>query len=268
MSENDKKEKKREKRARLRGAQVAGAVGDFAGAIAAGLLAEAEQKGSGAGLAAAFAQGVQPIMDFGKIMRGKADPGTVLGKVGQRIMENNQRFASNPEPTTGTEETDTTPPTDPLDAPPTAPSATPATQPTPSDPLSLTTPTSGPEGKPEVITQAEQAVAAASAPQTPLDALPKNVGDDVVNLLLDINISGEEKLRTVNDLVNLVGKEKAEEIVAFIEDNSGRLNLERGRSPFGGSLAPKPKPSAYRTPGQINRAMREDMEERLRRMEQ
>lgn len=255
MSENDKKQEKREKRAKLRGAQVAGAVGDFAGAVAAGLLAEARQKGSGAGLAAAFAQGSQPIMDFGKIMRGKADPGTVLGKVGEKIIKDNQRYASNPESTTGTEETDATPPTNPLDAPPTAPSATPTAQTKIFDSLGLTTPTSGPDDRPEVIEDVKKAVAAASAPQTPLDVLPENVGDDIVNLLLDINVSGEEKMRTINDLVNLVGKEKAEQIMVFIENNEGRLNLERGRSPFGGPLAPRPGPNARKTPGQTLRGM-------------
>ena len=84
-----KKENERKGQAR----QAMGAVGDFAASIAAGLLAEAEQKGSGAGFAAAFAQGVSPIVDYGKIMRGKADPGTVLGRVGQRVMEENQRFS-------------------------------------------------------------------------------------------------------------------------------------------------------------------------------
>ena len=90
MSDKDKKEARRKKRS----AQMMGAVGDFAGSLATGLLAEAKQKGSGAGFAAAFAQGVAPIVDFGKIMRGKADPGTVLGRVGLNAMRSNAYFGS------------------------------------------------------------------------------------------------------------------------------------------------------------------------------
>lgn len=93
----EKGRKKKEEKSRQLGAQVAGAVGDFAGAVAAGLLAEGARRQkmglSGGGFAAAFAQGVSPIVDFGKIMRGKADPGTILGRVGKKAMEDNQRFS-------------------------------------------------------------------------------------------------------------------------------------------------------------------------------
>lgn len=72
---------------------VAHAVSAFSASITAEGRRREKMGLSGAGFAAGFADAMSPIIDYSKIMRGKADPGTILGRVGKKVMDDNQRFS-------------------------------------------------------------------------------------------------------------------------------------------------------------------------------
>jgi hypothetical protein len=199
MSDKDKKEARRKKR----GAQMMGAVGDFAGSVAAGLLAEAKQKGSGAGFAAAFAQGVAPIVDFGKIMRGKADPGTVLGRVGLNAMRSNASFASK-DPDDDNIEQDAMNEVD-------------------NDPLALESGL-GEESivmsDDEVAEVARAALEAATGPSDPLENLPDGDRGTVAQLALGgKNLDEGAVAAATNDLVNRHGPKAVRSWIDYIIKN-------------------------------------------------
>lgn len=218
----DKGRARKEARSRRRGAQVAGAVGDFAGAVAAGMLAEARQKGVGAGAAVAFAQGVQPIVDYGKMMRGKADPGTILGRVGMKAMQDNQRFSvGDAAKAAGQAAADV------LDDEPV-------------DPLDLEPDELGTESimlsQAEVAAAARAAVEAATGPKDPFEGVAPADRATFIELGMGgERLTDEQIVTAMNDLTNKYGAVKAGELVRMIQQQGSVVYDDQGQAqdPFG-----------------------------------
>ena len=212
------KGRKKDKRSRERGARVAGAVGDFAGAVAAGLLAEGARRQkmglSGGGFATAFAQGVQPIVDFGKIMRGKADPGTILGRVGMKAMQDNQRFSVGDAAIAAGQAAADDEPVDPLDLEP--------------DELTSESIVMSDE---EVAAAARAAVEAATAPKDPFEGVaPADRATFITLGMGSERLSDEQIAASMNDLTNKYGAAKAGELVRMIQEQGSVVYDEQGQA--------------------------------------
>ena len=198
----DKGRERKEARSRQRGAQVAGAIGDFAGAVAAGMLAEARQKGVGGGAAVAFAQGVQPIVDFGKIMRGKADPGTILGRVGMKAMRDNQKFSVGDTAKAAAEAVTVDEPVNPLDLQPEKGDA------------------GDNDADNEVIESATAAVEEATKPTDPLGDATDFDRRMVITLGMGAeSLTDEQIAYGMNTLTNRYGAVKAGDMVRYVMEN-------------------------------------------------
>jgi hypothetical protein len=190
---------------------VANAVSAFSASISAEGRRRERMGLSGAGFAAGFAEGMSPIIDYSKIMRGKADPGTVLGRVGAKAMEDNQRFKSDPLET----DTEDDVVVDPLKLP-VEKSKSP-------DPLGLMTPpTSGPEDKPEIKEAATTAVKAATGPKNPLDQLEPSDRQVVLTLISREGLSDEDLTIGVNYLVNNYGLKLAQEALKYAAEGKAK----------------------------------------------
>ena len=200
------------------GKEVSPNIANAVSAFSASITAEGRRREraglSGAGFAAGFAEGMSPIIDYSKIMRGKADPGTVLGRVGAKAMEDNQRFKSDP-PETDTEDDVAV---DPLKLP--------VEKPKSPDPLGLMKlPTSGPEDKPEVSEVEEAAttaVKAATGPKNPLDQLEPGDRQVVLTLISREGLSDEDLTTGVNYLVNNYGLNLAQEALKYAAEGKAK----------------------------------------------
>jgi len=200
---------------KLFGKSVSPAVADAVSAFSTSIAAEGQRRArmglSGAGFAAGFADGMSPIIDYSKAMRGKADPGTILGRVGAKAMEDNQRFKLD-SPVTDAEDDDVV---DPLDLP---------VENTKSpDPLGLMTPpTSGPEDKPEIKEAATAAVTAATGPKNPFDQLEPGDRQVVLTLISRDGLSDEDLTIGVNYLVNNYGLKLAQEALKYAAEGKAK----------------------------------------------